>query len=120
MSLTQIILAVNTAGVLAIGAITFFISYTTFQGLDDPKIKEFAKRFLMLNSVLILTASYLLFYTEFFAASNTLGALFPLYLLLAITFILLIYSGMAFEDIASSYGISNEKKIDKMENEEIS
>lgn len=117
MVAADIILAVNSAGILAIGGITFFIIYSTFQGIEDSKIKEFSKRFLMLTAVMILNSSYLLFYTEFFADPNNLAAIFPFYVLLALTFILLIYSAMAFEEVADAHGLSNKEKIEKMEKE---
>lgn len=118
MALEQIILALNTAGTLAIGSICFFIVYTTFRGIEDDKIQEFSKRFLMAIAVLLLYVSYYMVYNTFFQSSTM--ARYPLYLILVAVFAYLIYATMAFERIARDYGISQGKKLEKMEKEELS
>ncbi|PSG99616.1 MAG: hypothetical protein BRC28_03755 [Nanohaloarchaea archaeon SW_4_43_9] len=115
-SLDQIILALNTAGTLAIGSICFFIVYTTFRGIEDDKIQEFSKRFLMAIAVLLLYVSYLMVYNTFFQGSKL--ARYPLYLILVAVFLYMIYAATAFEKIAKEYGISQDKKLDRMKDEE--
>ncbi|MFB6145511.1 MAG: hypothetical protein ABEJ99_03320 [Candidatus Nanohaloarchaea archaeon] len=117
MGIGQIVLAVNTAGTIAIGVICFFIVYTTFRGIKDHKIQEFSKRFLMAIAVLLLYVSYLMVYNTFFP-TNTL-AKYPLYLLLVFVFIYMIYAALAFENIAKQYGTSQDDKLEKMEREEL-
>lgn len=117
MAIDQLVLAVNTAGTLAIGSICFFIVYTTFKGIEDDTIQEFSKRFLMAIAVLLLYVSYLMVYNAFFSSSSI--AKYPLYLTLVFVFLYLIYAAMAFEDIAESYGITENKKLEKMEEEEL-
>lgn len=117
MSLDQIILALNTAGTLAIGSICFFIVYTTFRGIEDEKIQEFSKRFLMAIAVLLLYVSYLMVYNSFFQGSTM--ARYPLYLTLVGVFLYMIYAATAFEKIAREYGTSHDEKLEKMENEEL-
>lgn len=117
MGIDQIVLAVNTAGTLAIGSICFFIVYTTFKGIQDETIQEFSKRFLMAIAVLLFYVSYMMTYNTFFPESQV--AKYPLYLTLVFVFIYMIYAAMAFEDIAESYGISESEKLAKMEEEEL-
>jgi len=117
MAIDQIVLAVNTAGTLAIGTICFLIVYTTFKNIQDETIQEFSKRFLMAIAVLLLYVSYLMTYNAFFPDSQI--ARYPLYLTLVFVFIYLIYAAMAFENIAESYGITEDKKLEKMEEEEL-
>lgn len=117
MELSQLVLTVNTAGTLAIGAICFFIVYTTFRGIQDQKIQEFSKRFLMAIAVLILYVSYFMVYNTFL--TDIPGTIYILYLILVAVFIYMIYAAVAFERIAESYGLSSESKIEKMENEEL-
>jgi len=117
MAINQLILAINTAGTLAIGTICFFIVYTTFKGIEDEKIEEFSKRFMMAIAVLILYVSYLMTYEAFFPDSTV--AQYPLYLILVFVFIYMIYAAVGFERVAESYGISQSSKLEKMENEEI-
>jgi len=116
MGIEEIVLAVNTAGTLAIGSITFFIVYTTFKGIEDKKIQEFSRRFLMAIAVLLLYVSYLMFYNTFMYGSS--AARYPMYVILVLAFIYLIYAAMAFESIAESYGVSQDKKLEKMSEEE--
>lgn len=117
MGIDQIVLAVNTAGTLAIGSICFFIVYTTFKGIEDDAIQEFSKRFLMSIAVLLLYVSYLMVYNTFFAPS--MNARYPLYLILVFAFIYLIYAALAFEEVAQSYGTSQGDKLDQMERQEL-
>lgn len=117
MALEQIILALNTAGTLAIGSICFFIVYTTFRGIEDSMIQEFSKRFLMAIAVLLLYVAYYMVYNTFFTGSTM--ARYPLYLILVAVFLYLIYAAMGFEKIAKEYGISEDKKLEKMEKEEL-
>lgn len=117
MSLGQLVLAVNTAGTLAIGAICFFIVYTTFKGIEDDAIQEFSKRFMMAIAVLILYVSYLMTYNAFFPESTL--AEYPLYFLLVVVFLYMIYAAVGFEKVAESYGISQSQKLEKMEKEEM-
>ncbi len=117
MTMGELILAVNTAGTLAIGAICFFIVYTTFKGIEDSKIQEFSRRFMMAIAVLILYVSYLMTYEAFFPDSTI--AQYPLYIILIFVFIYMIYAAIAFEKVAESYGISQDAKLEKMEQEEI-
>ena len=117
MAIDQIVLAVNTAGTLAIGSICFFIVYTTFKNIQDETIQEFSRRFLMAIAVLLLYVSYLITYNTFFPSSEM--ARYPLYLILVFVFIYLIYAAIAFEKIAESYGITEDKKLEKMEEQEL-
>lgn len=113
----QIILAVNTAGTLAIGSMTFIIVYTTFKGLQDEKLQKFSKRFLLVISFLLLYTSYLTFYNQFYQGNAM--AQYPMYIILVMVFISLIYASAAFEGIANQFGVSQEKKLEKMEKEEL-
>ncbi|PSG99231.1 MAG: hypothetical protein BRC29_03840 [Nanohaloarchaea archaeon SW_7_43_1] len=115
-SLDQIILALNTAGTLTIGSICFFIVYTTFRGIEDDKIQEFSKRFLMAIAVLLLYVSYLMVFNTFFQGYEM--ARYPLYLILVVVFLCMIYAATAFEKIAKEYGISHSSKMDKMKDQE--
>ncbi len=117
MGIEEIVLAVNTAGTLAIGTITFFIVYTTFKGIQDEKIQEFSRRFLMAIAVLLLYVSYMMFYDAMLYGSSV--ARYPMYVILVLVFIYLIYAAMAFEKIAQAYGISQDKKLEKMGEEEL-
>lgn len=116
MAISQLVMALNVAGTLSIGVITFLIVYTTFKGLEDKVIQDFSKRFLMAISILLLYVSYLMAYYSFFRGSTM--ARYPLFLLLVVVFIYLIYAAVGFEKIAESYGMSEDSKLDKMENEE--
>lgn len=117
MAIDEIVLAVNTAGTLAIGSICFFIVYTTFKDIKDETIQEFSKRFLMAIAVLLFYVSYLMVYNTFFP--NSQAGKYPLYLTLVFVFIYLIYAALAFEEVAESYGISESDKLDKMEEQEL-
>ncbi|MFB6199378.1 MAG: hypothetical protein ABEJ83_00745 [Candidatus Nanohaloarchaea archaeon] len=117
MALGEIILTVTTAGTLAIGAICFFIVYTTFQGIDNKEIHEFSRRYLMSIAVLILYVSYQMLYNT--ALTSYSWAKFPLYFILSLVFIILIYATIGFEQLAEKYGISEQKKLERMENEEL-
>lgn len=117
MAVDQIILALNTAGTMAIGSICFFIVYTTFKGIEDEMIQEFSKRFMMSIAVLLLYVSYLMVYNTFFQGSSV--AQYPLYLTLVGVFLYMIWTATAFEKIAKAYGISQDKKLEKMEKEEL-
>lgn len=117
MAIDEIVLAINTAGTLAIGSIAFFIVYRTFKGIEDSKIQEFSKRFLMAIAVLIFYVSYQMTYNTFFPESTF--AKYPLYLTLVFVFIYLIYAAIAFEEVAESYGISQGSKMEKMEEQEL-
>lgn len=117
MALSQLVMAINTAGTLAIGAICFFIVYTTFKGIEDKKIQEFSRRFMMAIAVLILYVSYMMMYNAFLSHSTV--ASYPMYLILVFVFIYLIWAAIGFEKIAEEYGISEESKLEKMENEEM-
>jgi len=119
MSLEQIALAVNTAGTLAIGSITFLIIYTTMRNVKTPEMNEFTKRFLMVVSFLLLYTSYLMFYNQFFSGNTATMAQYPLYIILVMVFITMIYATMSFEKIARS-GMSKDDKISKMEKQELS
>lgn len=118
MAISQLLLAVNTAGTLAIGAICFFIVYTTFKGIEDEKIQEFSKRFMMAIAVLLLYVSYFMTYNAFFRGSTL--AKYPLYLILVFVFIYMVYAAIGFEKVAESYGISQSSKLEKMDNQEMS
>lgn len=117
MAISQLILAINTAGTLAIGAICFFIVYTTFKGIEDEKIQEFSKRFMMAIAVLILYVSYFITYNAFFP--NSTVAKYPLYLILVFVFIYMVYAAVGFEKVAESYGLSQDEKLEKMEEQEM-
>lgn len=117
MSLSEIVLSVNTAGTLAIGGIAFFIVWSSFRGIDDSKIEEFSKRFMMALAFLILYVSYFLVYNLYL--TDLAGAIYLLYFLLVVVFIMLIYSSVAFEELAQEHGISMEDKIERMEKEEL-
>ncbi len=117
MGIAEIVLAINIAGTLAIGGITFFIVYTTFRGIEDKKIQRFSKRFTMSIAVLILYVSYFLSYNTFIPSSVIAKSL--LYLLLVIVFLYMMWAAIGFEEVAQDYGVSQERKLEKMENEEI-
>jgi len=117
MAIDELVLAINTAGTLAIGSIAFFIVYRTFRGIEDNKIQEFSKRFLMAIAVLIFYVSYQMLYNTFFPSSTF--AQYPLYLALVLVFVYLIYAAIAFEEVAESYGISQSSKVDKMGEQEL-
>ncbi len=117
MAVGELVLTINTAGTLAIGSICFFIVYTTFKGIEDQKIQEFSKRFMMAIAVLILYVSYLMTYEAFF--SNSTLARYPLYLILIGVFVYMIYAAIGFEQVAEEYGFSERSKLDKMEHEEM-
>ena len=119
MGFEQIALAVNTAGTLAIGSITFLIVYMTKQKVSKPEMRNFTKRFLMVVSMLLFYTSYLMFYNQFFTQQAVTAAQYPLYILLVTVFISMIYATMSFENIAVSR-MSKEEKIDKMEKQELS
>ncbi len=116
-AVNQIVFALNTSGTLAIGTICFFIVYTTFKGIEDEKIQEFSKRFMMAIAVLILYVSYFMTYNSFFPNSQI--ARYPLYLLLVAVFLYMIYAAIAFEQVADQYGISQNSKLKKMSREEM-
>lgn len=113
----QLVFALNTSGTLAIGAICFFIVYTTFRGIEDENIQEFSRRFMMAIAVLILYVSYFMTYNSFFSGSSV--ARYPLYLLLVAVFLYMIYAAVAFEKVADKYGMSQRSKLDRMENQEM-
>lgn len=117
MGITEVVLAINTAGTLAVGSITFFIVFTTFRDLEDERIQEFSKRFLMAIAVLLLYVSYLMVYNSFFRGSTI--ARYPLYLILVGSFIYMAYAALGFEKVADKYGMSEDSKIEKMEKEEM-
>ncbi|MFB6147948.1 MAG: hypothetical protein ABEJ66_03620 [Candidatus Nanohaloarchaea archaeon] len=117
MAISQLVLAVNTAGTLAIGSICFFIVYTTFRGIEDEAIQEFSKRFMMAIAVLLLYVSYFIMYSAFFQDSTVMK--YPLYLILVFVFIYMVYAAIGFEKVAESYGLSRDDKLEKMEDEEM-
>ena len=71
----------------------------------------------MAIAVLLLYVSYYMVYNTFFSGSTM--ASYPLYLILVAVFAYMIYATMAFERIAKQYGISQDDKLEKMENEEL-
>ncbi|WP_347721386.1 hypothetical protein [Candidatus Nanohalococcus occultus] len=116
MTVGEIVFAINTSGTLAIGAICFFIVYTTFKGIEEQAIQEFSKRFMMAISLLLLYVSYFMMYNSIL--SGVQYASLPLYLLLVAVFIYMIYAAVAFERVAEKYGISTNEKLEKMKNQE--
>jgi uncharacterized membrane protein len=114
--LDSLVFALNTSGTIAIGAICFFIVFTTFRGIEDEMIQEFSRRFMMAIAVLILYVSYFMTYRSFFSGSTV--AQYPLYLLLVGVFLYIIYSAVAFEKVAEKYGFSQDAKLERMRNEE--
>ncbi|MFB6144055.1 MAG: hypothetical protein ABEJ98_01970 [Candidatus Nanohaloarchaea archaeon] len=116
MAINEIIMVLNAAGTLAIGVVCFFMVYTSFRNIEREKIQEFSKRFMMAIAVLILYVSYLMFYNAFFPDNTLLR--YPLYLSLILVFVYLIWTARAFEDLAEQYGISQDSKLEKMENQE--
>ncbi len=117
MNIESFIISVNTAGTLAIGAICFFIAYTTFKGIEDETVQEFSKRFMMSIAVLLLFVSYIMMYFTFLSGHPL--AIYPFYILLIAVFVYLVWAAVAFEDVAQTYGSSQEDKLEKMENEEL-
>lgn len=117
MAIDQLVLVINTAGTLAIGSISFFIVYTTFRDIEEAKIQNFSKRFMMAIASLILYVSYQMVYNTFFPGSTI--AKLPLYLILVAVFIYMIWAAVSFENLAQQYGFSNSSKLDKMEREEM-
>jgi len=117
MNVENFILSVNAAGTLAIGTICFFIVYTTFRGIRDEKVQEFSRRFMMSIAVLLLHVSYTLMYFTFLSKYPL--AVYPFYLLLIAAFVYLVWAAVALEEVAQTYGSSQEDKLEKMENEEL-
>lgn len=117
MTVQDIVLAINTGGTLAIGSICFFIVYTTFKGIKDEEIHEFSRRFMMSIAILLLYVSYLMAHDTFLHVYEF--SVYPLYLILSLVFIYLIYAALAFEDLAQKYGISTEDKLERMEKGEM-
>ncbi|MFB6245075.1 MAG: hypothetical protein ABEJ03_01880 [Candidatus Nanohaloarchaea archaeon] len=116
MPLEDIVFAINASGTLTIGSICFFLVYTSFRGIEDEVIQEFSKRFMMAISLLLLYVSYLMVQRTMFSGVRFMESL--RYFILAMVFVYIIYSTLAFEEVASKYGISREDKLDKMEREE--
>lgn len=117
MAISNIIVVLNAAGTLAIGVVCFFMVYTSFKNIEKEKVQEFSKRFMMAIAVLIFYVSYLMFYNAFL--SDIEIARYPMYLSLVLVFVYLIWTASAFEDLAEQYGISQDSKLEKMENQEL-
>lgn len=116
MQLDQLIFVINASGTLSIGAICFFIVYTTFRGVEDEKILEFSRRFMMAIAILILYSAYLLFNRSVLEQFSWTS--YITYLLLVMIFIYMIYAVLAFEKVANKYGIPTGDKLTKMKREE--
>lgn len=118
MELLDIILLINTSGTLAVGTICFFIVYTTFRGIeDDDKLEQFSKRFMMSVAVLLLFVSYIMMYFTFLEGHPL--AIYPFFLLLIGVFLYLMRSAASFDELANTYGLSQEEKLERMEEEEL-
>lgn len=115
MNLESLVFAVNTSGTFAIGIICLFFIYTTSRGLEDDAVKMFSRRLTISISVLILYVSYFSLYQSVLEPS--VGTRAPLYMLLVVVFVMLMYTVVGFEEVASKHGINRQQKIDKMENE---
>lgn len=116
MAISNLVIVLNAAGTLAIGIITFFMVYSSFRSIEDKKVQEFSKRFMLAVAVLILYVSYMMFYNAFLTDYEY--AAYPMYFILVLVFVNLIWTATAFENIVEKYGISQDSKLEKMENQE--
>lgn len=116
MAVSNLVVVINAAGTLAIGVITFFMVYTSFKSIEDGKVQEFSKRFMMAIAMLILYVSYMMFYNAFLTGVDY--AAYPMYFILVLVFANLIWTATAFENLVEKYGISQGSKLEKMENQE--
>lgn len=116
MAMSEMMLAVNLAITLSIGAITFLIAFSSSRQIEDELIAEFARRVRLVIGILLL-------YVVYWGAYNMLWrdiafASYPLNLALIFVFMYLMWMVMSFQKITQRYGIDDEAKWEKMRNEE--
>lgn len=116
METLDIILAIESGGALAIASVALLIVFRTFREVEDPAVKEFSKRFMFMVSLMVLLTAYTMFYNTHLY--NIPAFSYTLFVLIALVFIGIIYSTLAFERMASTHGLKNESKVRKMEREE--
>lgn len=116
MPVENLLLAVNTSLTLSIGVISLIIVYGASKGMEDESFKEYSNRLALVIAVLILYVFYWGLYN--YAWKGITLAKYPLYLALIFIFIYMIWSVMSFQKLASKYGVSNDRKLEKMKEEE--
>ncbi|MFB6203862.1 MAG: hypothetical protein ABEK01_05215 [Candidatus Nanohaloarchaea archaeon] len=113
----DIILAINLAVTLSIGAVTFLIIHYSTRDIEDDIIKEYAQRLRFVILVLLLFVVYWGLYRYSLQGSSI--ARYPLYLALIFVFLYLMWSVMSFEKLADQHGTSTESKMDKITKQEL-
>lgn len=116
MAVSDMMLATNIAITVTIGVITFIIAFSSSRRIEDKLIAEFAKRVRFVIAVLTLFVVYWGAYN--YAWSDIILARYPLYLALIFVFMYLMWMVMSFQRITEKYGVSEDAKWEKLENEE--
>ncbi|MFB6204335.1 MAG: hypothetical protein ABEJ75_01685 [Candidatus Nanohaloarchaea archaeon] len=117
MAVDQVVLSINTALTLSIGLISLIIVYGSSKNIEDELVGEFAHRLTLVIGVLLLFVFYWGLYN--YAWRGITVARYPLYLALIFIFLYLMWSVMSFQKLARKYGLSKEKKMEKLKNEEL-
>lgn len=117
MAINLTLLSFNTSLTLSIGLISFFIVWNARRKLEQDVLREFSKRLMLVIGVLIIYIGYWGLYNAAFR--NVAVARYPLYLALIFVFLYLMWSVMSFKKLSDKYGMSDEDKMEKMENQEI-
>lgn len=117
MAQDVLMLSISTSITFTIGLISLLLVFSAYSRTDQELVKEFSRRLMLVILVLDIYVLYWGMYNILWS-DNTI-ARFPLYLALIFVFVYLIWTVMSFENIINKFGMSQDKKLEKMENEEL-
>ncbi len=117
MAQNVLMLAVSTSITFTIGLISLLLVFSAYSRTDEELVKEFSRRLMLVILVLDIYVLYWGMYNIMWSSSAI--ARIPLYLALIFVFIYMIWTVMSFENLINKFGMSQDKKLEKMENEEL-
>jgi uncharacterized ion transporter superfamily protein YfcC len=112
-----LMLATSTSITFTIGLISLLLVFSAYSRTDQELVKEFSRRLMLVILVLNIYVLYWGMYNILWFGNAI--ARFPLYLALIFVFVYMIWTVMSFENLISKFGMSQDKKLDKMEKEEL-
>ncbi len=117
MAQDVLMLAVSTSITFTIGLISLLLVFSAYSRTDEELVKEFSRRLMLVILVLDIYVLYWGMYNIMWSSSTV--ARIPLYLALIFVFIYMIWTVMSFENLINKFGMSQDSKLEKMENEEL-
>jgi len=108
--------AVSTSITFTIGLISLLLVFSAYSRTDQELVKEFSRRLMLVVLVLDIYVLYWGMYNIMWSTSAV--ARLPLYLALIFVFVYMIWTVMSLENLIQKFGISQDKKIEKMEKQE--